>query len=656
MLKFNSKTNLLIKKPFTLGFIVVLFLAFCFGLFTSRANAQDSYDYEQITNSYVGDNINKAEHIKNFIIQVDIDQKGNLLIKEEITHVKNEPHHGIFRDIPISSIKYKGIKLTNDIGIKTVAILDENTNSLNPVKYEKTKESGNVKLKIGDPSVFITGEHKYFIEYSVKNGITYFDDHDELYWNIVGTAWQMPIEQVNFIINSKASTTDKLCFTGAYGAKTQNCNFISEENNSLIGESTAKLVAGEGLTVVLAYPSGTFEKPSETMLFLKMFLYILPLLLIPLVWLLIHIIWLKFGNDPEPKGVHPQYEPDKDLDPLIGGYIVKQGFDNKYISAYIIDLAVRGYITIQKISKENVNVISQSLKVDYVNPNNNKTIDNSLLTNKDSASQEKLMKQMGNLLGLNKDNFILHRTDKELVNPKPYETILLAGLFLGGDTSNLNGLKNEFYTTVASVSSSVTSYATDNGYLYKFGNIIRDGSKILIGLLFFAIFFIGPALFSMLAFLSASPLWVVFFVAITVIGFLYARSMAKRTDLGMRKYEYLLGMKMYIETAEIDKIKFHNDPEKYGGQFEHLLPYAMIFGLEKKWADKFKDFYTTPPSWYTGDNWSTFNAYILASSLSDSFSSTVSAASVSPRSSGGSGFGGGGFSGGGGGGGGGGSW
>lgn len=613
MLKFNSKTNLLIKKPFTLGFIVVLFLAFCFGLFTSTVNAQDSFDYEldQITNSIVEESIAKAEHIKNFIIQVDIDQKGNLLIKEEITHVKNEPHHGIFRDIPISSIKYKGVKLTNDIDIKTVAILDEATNSLNPVKYEKTKESGYVKLKIGDPSTFITGEHKYFIEYSVKNGITYFDDHDELFWNIVGTAWQMPIEQVDFIINSKAATTDKLCFTGAYGEKTQNCNFISEENNSLIGESTAKLVAGEGLTVVLAYPAGTFTKPSETMLFLKMFLYVLPLLLIPLVWLIIHLIWLKYGNDPEPKGVHPQYEPDKDLDPLIGGYIVKQGFNNKYISAYIIDLAVSGYITIEKVPKSGL---------------------------------------------LGKDNFLLHRTDKELINPKPYETILLAGLFLGGDTSNINGLKNEFYTTVASVSSSVTSYATDNRYLYKFGNIIRDGSKIIIGLLFFAIFFIGPALFSMLAFLSASPLWVVFFVVSGIIGFLYARSMAKRTDLGMQKYEYLLGMKMYIETAEIDKIKFHNDPEKYGGQFEHLLPYAMIFGLEKKWADKFKDLYTTPPNWYTGDNWSTFNAYILASSLSDSFSSTVSAASVSPRSSGGSGFGGGGFSGGGGGGGGGGSW
>jgi uncharacterized membrane protein YgcG len=420
----------------------------------------------------------------------------------------------------------------------------------------------------------------------------------------------MPIEQVNFVINSKAATTDKLCFTGAYGEKTQNCNFISEENNSLIGESTAKLVAGEGLTVVLAYPPGTFEKPSETMLFLKMFLYVLPLLLIPVVWLVIHLIWLKYGNDPEPKGVHPQYEPDKDLDPLISGYIVKQGFDNKYISAYIIDLAVRGYITIEKVPKSGI---------------------------------------------FGKDNFILHRTDKELVNPKPHETVLLAGLFLGGNTADLNSLKNEFYTTVASVSSSVTSYATDNGYLYKFGNIIKSSTKVLVALLI-GLVFIGPAFFSVLSILFASPLWLAFFVASGVIGFLYARSMAKRTALGTEKYGYLLGMKMYIETAEIDKIKFHNDPEKYGGQFEHLLPYAMIFGLEKKWADKFKDFYTTPPNWYTGDNWTVFNAYILTTALSDSFASTVSVASVSPRSSGGSGFGGGGFSGGGGGGGGGGSW
>jgi uncharacterized membrane protein len=88
--------------------------------------------------------------------------------------------------------------------------------------------------------------------------------------------------------------------------------------------------------------------------------------------------------------------------------------------------------------------------------------------------------------------------------------------------------------------------------------------------------------------------------------------------------------------------------------FEDLLPYAILFGLEKEWAKQFKDLYVQPPSWYNGTS-GTFNSIYLANSLS-SFNNVNAAAFTAPSSSDSSGFGGGGFSGGGGGGGGGGGW
>jgi uncharacterized membrane protein YgcG len=88
--------------------------------------------------------------------------------------------------------------------------------------------------------------------------------------------------------------------------------------------------------------------------------------------------------------------------------------------------------------------------------------------------------------------------------------------------------------------------------------------------------------------------------------------------------------------------------------FESLLPYAMLFSLEKDWAKQFQDVYTQPPDWYNG-NWAAFNAGYLVSSISN-FNSVSAVTFTSPSSSGSSGFGGGGFSGGGGGGGGGGGW
>jgi uncharacterized membrane protein len=88
--------------------------------------------------------------------------------------------------------------------------------------------------------------------------------------------------------------------------------------------------------------------------------------------------------------------------------------------------------------------------------------------------------------------------------------------------------------------------------------------------------------------------------------------------------------------------------------FERLLPYAMLFGLEKQWSKQFADLYKTQPDWYAG-NVNAFSAAHLGDSMSSLNSASVASFSA-PGSSGGSGFGGGGFSGGGGGGGGGGGW
>lgn len=140
-----------------------------------------------------------------------------------------------------------------------------------------------------------------------------------------------------------------------------------------------------------------------------------------------------------------------------------------------------------------------------------------------------------------------------------------------------------------------------------------------------------------------------------------------RSEIGNKVYHQLLGLKMYIQTAEKEKIKFHSDPKKYKEVFETLLPYAMIFNLEKQWSEQFKDLYKTPPEWYQG-NFDTFNTVYLANSLSK-FNSSMRTSSSSPSSrysssgghrsggwsSGGSGFSGG-SSGGGGGGSGGGGW
>jgi uncharacterized membrane protein YgcG len=137
------------------------------------------------------------------------------------------------------------------------------------------------------------------------------------------------------------------------------------------------------------------------------------------------------------------------------------------------------------------------------------------------------------------------------------------------------------------------------------------------------------------------------------------------TALGRPVMDQLEGFRMYMETAEKDRLNMQA-PEITAQRFEALLPYAVALDVEQPWSEAFAAALRRAhpgdadpmnhyrPNWRTGSGWS-------GSSFGNSVSSTVGSASAAlaaavPSSSS-SGFSsGGGGSGGGGGGGGGGGW
>lgn len=70
------------------------------------------------------------------------------------------------------------------------------------------------------------------------------------------------------------------------------------------------------------------------------------------------------------------------------------------------------------------------------------------------------------------------------------------------------------------------------------------------------------------------------FFAGIVFG-IFGRTMAKKTSAGVKKLKQVLGFKMFVMTAEKDRIEFFlkKDPEVY----KKILPYAFLFGVEDKW-------------------------------------------------------------------------
>ena len=97
--------------------------------------------------------------------------------------------------------------------------------------------------------------------------------------------------------------------------------------------------------------------------------------------------------------------------------------------------------------------------------------------------------------------------------------------------------------------------------------------------------------------------------------------------------KHLLGLREYLAVAEKDRLEFHNSPERTPEEFDSLLPYAMIFGVEKAWAAQFENLFKEPPSWYAPAAGHSFSPSFLVADM-QGFASSVHAASTSASSSG----------------------
>jgi len=158
-----------------------------------------------------------------------------------------------------------------------------------------------------------------------------------------------------------------------------------------------------------------------------------------------------------------------------------------------------------------------------------------------------------------------------------------------------------------------------------------------------------------------SPLVVVAVLMIVLLNILFYHLLKAPTVLGRRVMDHIEGFKMYLETAEEERLNMLSSPEKTPQLFEKLLPYALALDVEVEWTKKFADVLVRSrgeseysPLWYSGGSPSTFGVSGFTAGLGSALSGAISSSSTAPGSS--SGSGGGGSSGGGGGGGGGGGW
>lgn len=135
--------------------------------------------------------------ITNYATQMDIQPDSSIFVSESITaDFTGDPHHGIYRDLPLTTRDKFGNNYRLRFHIQSVT--DENGSNL---KYRLTSGGGGVRIKIGDPKTLVEGPHTYVIRYTLLRAVHFFDEHDELYWNVVGPEWEVPIEKATCVVS-----------------------------------------------------------------------------------------------------------------------------------------------------------------------------------------------------------------------------------------------------------------------------------------------------------------------------------------------------------------------------------------------------------------------------------------------------------------------
>lgn len=546
--------------------------------------------------------VERSWTIQSFEVEVRVLPSGAISITETIKPRFEGKYNGIFRLIPIEVRLPSG--LNHSILLDVRSVTDGAGNSL---EYKSSREGHFRKLKIWVPGAE-NAVRTVVIEYRVRNALLFEDEYDELYWNATGDEWPVPIESASARVwlPEGATGVRAQAFTGSYGSREQAAR-VEVDDRLVSVRALRELGFREGLTVDVAWEPGVVDRP--TMLDKAGFLIRSNMvLLFPVaVFLFMYNMWRRKGRDPELGSVSPQYEPPKGLTPAELGTLIDSSADMRDVTATIVDLAVRGFLSIEEIEK----------------------------------------KQLFGLFSEKEFRFELERDWHAEGDLKPHERRLLDALFEGGSRRSveLSDLQNEFYRDLPGIKDRVFGHLMKRHYYRARPDKVKQ-AWIGGGIAASIAAFIGLGVLSAAFGLSFAALVIAGLLTLVIV-ITFGNLMPARTATGTRALEHALGFEEFLNRVEEDRFKrMIKGPE----QFERFLPFAMALGVEKKWAAAFADIYREPPQWYHGGDVRGFHPSLFVAELNDMSTRSAAAMSSSPRSQGGSGFsggGGGGFSGGG---------
>jgi uncharacterized membrane protein YgcG len=551
------------------------------------------------------------ERIQSYNSQIDIRTDGSIDVTEEIkVHAEgNQIRRGIYRDFPT---RYQD-RAGNRVSV-ALEVLGVDRNGVTEPWFTEKMTNG-VRINTGNDSFLpVPADYTYTIRYRTTRQLGFFADHDELYWNAIGTGWIFPIESATVVVRLPSPVPVENLhaegYTGPQGAKGQ--AYVAEipEPGVARYSLTEPLAPYEGFTIVLSFPKRIVHQPTraERAGWLLSDNRGVLVALAGLILMLVYMVhqWQLVGRDP-PKGIIiARYEPHPGQTPAGLRFMEKMGYDMRCFTGDILALAVAGRLRIHK--------------EDHFF--------------KDSWSLERL-------------------EGSPSTTVSPAQQTLLAGLFPGGKgTLELKNTNASIVSAARGEHQKVLDAEYQPAYFKRNSGIVAKAFLIAL-------------IMGIAAFVSSGGFGIPFIIGLMVLSVIslvvFSRLIKAPTLAGRALLDEIEGLKLYMKVAEKQELASMRGPDEPvldAKRYEALLPYAVALEVEDAWTAKFTAAAGAAAAaeaankmgWYAGRG-PISNLGSFSNEIGSSLSSTISSAATPPGSS--SGGGGGGSSGGGGGGGGG---
>ena len=547
------------------------------------------------------------EQILRYDVEVEVRADGALDVTEHITVFAegNQIRRGIYRDFPTRYRDRYGNRVVVDMDVLSVERNGQ------PEPWFTENVGNGVRINTGnDDFLPVPATHTFTLRYRTTRQIGFFENHDELYWNAIGTGWVFPVLESTVEARlPEAVPVGQMtaeAYTGVQGAKGQ--NYVAELPEAGVARWRLReaLAPREGMTVVLTFPKNLIAQPSS----LQRAVWLLKDnagVLIAFAGLLLLIVycvreWRRVGRDPRKGIIIARYEPPAGFSPASLRYMQRMSYDTRCFTAGVLHLAVYGCLRI--------------------------------------VTEPKRFK----------DEWRLERAGGSAQAPD--SAALFERLFRDEPTLLLKNVNASRVSGAMSAHGRALSVQMQHRYFRLNGWSIAKA--VAIAVLSFVIALMVSRGAGILGIIAAGVLSVITLVIFSVL-------VRAPTVEGRKLLDEIEGLKLYLGVAERDelaRVSGPGEPPQLDAQrYEALLPYAMALEVEEAWTKKFTLVVGAAAAaatasqigWYRGGSVSDLNG--LTRALGSSLNSQIASSARAPGSS--SGSGGGGSSGGGGGGGGG---